>query len=169
VYPKRKLKLALLPKRKRKRKLQLVLLLVVGSGLAIGLVLYALSQNINLFFLPSDIVAGKASLEQRIRVGGMVQEGSLERVNNSLKVGFVITDYQHDLVVHYDGILPDLFREGQAIVAQGRLQADGVFLAAEVLAKHDENYMPPEVSAAIQEAQEQANASPVTAMEWPVQ
>ncbi len=150
---------------RRKRKLQLLLLLAGGSGLAIGLVLYALSENINLFFSPSDIVAGKASIEQRIRVGGMVREGSVERAKDSLKVAFVVTDYQHDLVVQYDGILPDLFREGQGIVAQGRLQANGRFAATEVLAKHDENYMPPEVSAAIKQAQQRASAGSDAAME----
>jgi cytochrome c-type biogenesis protein CcmE len=144
---------------KRKRKLQQLLLLTVGSGLIIGLILYALSENINLFFSPSEIASRKAYPAQRIKVGGMVREGSLERADDSLQVSFMITDYQHDLVVYYDGILPDLFREGQGIVAQGQLQADGAFVADQVLAKHDENYMPPEVSDAIEQASAAANAT----------
>ncbi len=137
---------------KRKQKLLILLSLLAGVGLIVGLVLYALSQNINLFFSPSDIAAGKAPQEQRIRAGGMVREGSVERASDSLKVRFVMTDYAHDVSVDYEGILPDLFREGQGIVAQGRLQANGIFVADEVLAKHDENYMPPEVTEAIEQA-----------------
>lgn len=137
---------------KRKQKLIILLSLLAGVGLIVGLVLYALSQNINLFFSPSDIAAGKAPHEQRIRAGGMVREGTVERATDSLKVRFVMTDYAHDVTVDYEGILPDLFREGQGIVAQGKLQANGVFLADEVLAKHDENYMPPEVTEAIEQA-----------------
>jgi cytochrome c-type biogenesis protein CcmE len=137
---------------KRKKKLIIILALLTGVGLIVGLVLYALSQNINLFFSPSDIVAGKAPLEQRIRAGGMVREGSVVRAQDSLQVEFVMTDYAQDVKVAFDGILPDLFREGQGIVAQGKLQANGVFVADEVLAKHDENYMPPEVTEAIDQA-----------------
>ncbi|MCP4790489.1 MAG: cytochrome c maturation protein CcmE [Gammaproteobacteria bacterium] len=137
---------------KRKKKLIIILALLTGVGLIVGLVLYALSQNINLFFSPSDIAAGKAPLEQRIRAGGMVREGSVVRAQDSLQVEFVMTDYAQDVKVAFDGILPDLFREGQGIVAQGKLQANGVFVADEVLAKHDENYMPPEVTEAIDQA-----------------
>ena len=137
---------------KRKQKLMIILALLAGAGLIVGLILYALSQNINLFFSPSDIAAGKAPQEQRIRAGGMVREGSVVRSTESLQVEFVMTDYAHDVTVAYEGILPDLFREGQGIVAQGKLQANGVFVADEVLAKHDENYMPPEVTEAIDQA-----------------
>ncbi len=137
---------------KRKKKLILVLLMLTGVGLIVGLVLYALSQNINLFFPPSDIAQGKAPYEKRIRAGGMVREGSVVRSPDSLLVTFVLTDYAHDVTVSYEGILPDLFREGQGIVAQGKLQPNGVFVADEVLAKHDENYMPPEVTDAINQA-----------------
>jgi cytochrome c-type biogenesis protein CcmE len=137
---------------KRKKKLILVLLMLTGVGLIVGLVLYALSQNINLFFPPSDIAQGKAPYEKRIRAGGMVREGSVVRSPDSLLVTFVLTDYAHDVTVSYEGILPDLFREGQGIVAQGKLQPNGVFVADEVLAKHDENYMPPEVTEAINQA-----------------
>ena len=139
---------------KRKKKLILVLLMLTGVGLIVGLVLYALSQNINLFFPPSDIAQGKAPYEKRIRAGGMVREGSVVRSPDSLLVTFVLTDYAHDVTVSYEGILPDLFREGQGIVAQGKLQPNGVFVADEVLAKHDENYMPPEVTEAINQANE---------------
>ena len=137
---------------KRKQKLMIILALLAGAGLIVGLILYALSQNINLFFSPSDIAAGKAPQEQRIRAGGMVREGSVVRSTENLQVEFVMTDYAHDVSVAYEGILPDLFREGQGIVAQGKLQANGVFVADEVLAKHDENYMPPEVTEAIDQA-----------------
>jgi cytochrome c-type biogenesis protein CcmE len=137
---------------KRKKKLILVLLMLTGVGLIVGLVLYALSQNINLFFPPSEIAQGKAPYEKRIRAGGMVREGSVVRSPDSLLVTFVLTDYAHDVTVSYEGILPDLFREGQGIVAQGKLQPNGVFVADEVLAKHDENYMPPEVTEAINQA-----------------
>jgi cytochrome c-type biogenesis protein CcmE len=139
---------------KRKKKLILVLLMLTGVGLIVGLVLYALSQNINLFFPPSEIAQGKAPYEKRIRAGGMVREGSVVRSPDSLLVTFVLTDYAHDVTVSYEGILPDLFREGQGIVAQGKLQPNGVFVADEVLAKHDENYMPPEVTEAINQANE---------------
>ena len=134
---------------KRRNKLLLILGLLCGVGVIVGLVLYALSQNINLFFSPSDMAQGKAPAGQRIRAGGMVREGSLERATDSLKVRFVITDFVENVSVDYTGILPDLFREGQGIVAQGKMNDEGIFVADEVLAKHDENYMPPEVKEAI--------------------
>jgi cytochrome c-type biogenesis protein CcmE len=138
---------------KRRNKLLLIVGLLFGVGVIVGLVLYALSQNINLFFSPSDMAQGKAPAHQRIRAGGMVREGSLVRASDSLTVRFVITDFVEDVKVNYTGILPDLFREGQGIVAQGKLNDEGVFLADEVLAKHDEKYMPPEVTQALNEAQ----------------
>jgi len=144
---------------KRKKKLILVLLMLTGVGLIVGLVLYALSQNINLFFPPSDIAQGKAPYEKRIRAGGMVREGSVVRSPDSLLVTFVLTDYAFDVTVSYEGILPDLFREGQGIVAQGKLKPNGVFVADEVLAKHDENYMPPEVTEAINQANDMGEKS----------
>jgi cytochrome c-type biogenesis protein CcmE len=138
---------------KRRNKLMLILALLFGVGVIVGLVLYALSQNINLFFSPTDMAQGKAPVDQRLRAGGMVREGSLRRASDSLTVRFVITDFAEDVEVEYTGILPDLFREGQGIVAQGKLNDDGVFLADEVLAKHDEKYMPPEVTQALNDAQ----------------
>jgi len=144
--------MAMLPK--RRNKLLLIIALLAGVGVIVGLVLYALTQNINLFFSPTDMAQGKAPIEQRVRAGGMVREGSLVRQNDSLAVNFVITDYVEDVKVSYTGILPDLFREGQGIVAQGKLNAEGIFVADEVLAKHDETYMPPEVTDALNKANE---------------
>lgn len=145
---------------KRRKKLILILALLAGTGVIVGLVLYALSQNINLFFSPSDMAQGKAPVHQRIRAGGMVREGSLVRATDSLKVRFVITDFVENVNVDYTGILPDLFREGQGIVAQGKMNDEGIFVADEVLAKHDENYMPPEVIQALNEAKAASSSAP---------
>jgi len=137
---------------KRKQRLFIVLFIVVGVSLAVGLTMFALSQNINLFFSPKQIAAGEAPLDTRIRAGGMVVDGSVKRDSQSLKVEFGMTDYESTVTVHFTGILPDLFREGQGIVAQGKLDENGIFQAVEVLAKHDENYMPPEVAEALEAA-----------------
>ncbi|WP_293264171.1 cytochrome c maturation protein CcmE [Neptunomonas sp.] len=137
---------------KRKKRLALVIFLVVGVSVAVGLALYALNQNINLFYSPLQIVNGEAPQDTRIRAGGMVVEGSVIRDQQSLHVKFEMTDYAKTVAVEYTGILPDLFREGQGIVAQGSLDAQGVFQAVEVLAKHDENYMPPEVADALEKS-----------------
>jgi cytochrome c-type biogenesis protein CcmE len=133
----------------RKQRLYLVLFVVLFSSAAIGLVAYALRGNINLFFPPVDVAAGKAPTGQPIRVGGMVVEGSVQRSDDSLAVRFQLTDYEASVPVVYKGILPDLFGEGQGAVASGVLNNDGVLEASEVLAKHDENYMPPEVAEAL--------------------
>lgn len=129
----------------RKQKLLLILLMLTGIGIAIGLALYALKQNINLFYTPSQIAAGEAPQNHNFRVGGMVVKGSVVRARQDLAVEFVLTDNLHTTRVSYKGILPDLFREGQGIVAEGKLNAQGVFVAHEVLAKHDEKYMPPQI------------------------
>jgi cytochrome c-type biogenesis protein CcmE len=113
--------------------------------------MYALSQNINLFFTPTQIVKGEAPSAQMIRVGGMVADGTVDRDPQSLKVAFEVTDFDHNVRVSYEGILPDLFREGQGVVVQGRIN-EGQFVASEVLAKHDENYMPPEVTEALRQS-----------------
>jgi cytochrome c-type biogenesis protein CcmE len=134
----------------RRQRLYLVLFVVLFSSAAIGLVVYALSGNINLFFPPAEIAQGKAPVGTPIRVGGMVVEGSVERSQDSLRVSFELTDYEAKVAVVYDGILPDLFDEGQGAVASGVLNEQGVFEASEVLAKHDENYMPPEVADALE-------------------
>lgn len=137
---------------KRKKRLLIVLFILGGVGAAVGLTLYALSQNINLFYSPTQITKGEAPVGTRIRAGGMVVEGSVKRDPASLRVEFAVTDFQNSVPVVYSGILPDLFREGQGIVAQGEMDADGKLQAVEVLAKHDENYMPPEVAEALEKA-----------------
>ena len=130
----------------RRERLGVVLIVVIFSSLAIGLVMYAMRGNINLFYPPSEVVAGIAPRGKAIRVGGMVQDKSVQRSADSLRVKFVITDFQASVEVIYDGILPDLFGEGQGVVVLGLLGSDGKFTASEVLAKHDENYMPPEIA-----------------------
>jgi len=136
----------------RRKRLTLALVIIVGVGVAVGLTLYALKQNINLFYSPSQIVAGEAPLNRSIRVGGLVAPGSVQRESNSLQVVFTLTDTAQQIQVRYTGILPDLFREGQGIIAHGRLLAGGIVQADEVLAKHDENYMPPEVAGSLKQA-----------------
>lgn len=134
----------------RKQRLYLVLFIALFSSVAVGLVVYALRGNINLFYPPADVAAGMAPVGQPIRVGGMVREGSIQRAEDSLAIRFQLTDYQADVDVVYVGILPDLFAEGQGAVASGVLSDDGVLEATEILAKHDENYMPPEVTHALE-------------------
>ncbi len=139
---------------KRKQRLYLVILLVTGLGIAVGLTLMALQQNINLFFTPSQIVAGEAPQGVAFRIGGMVVDDSVKRSEQDLSVQFQVTDTAQQVPVRYTGILPDLFREGQGVVALGRLEGD-TFVASEVLAKHDENYMAPEAAEAIKQANAQ--------------
>ena len=139
-------------KAKRKRRLLIVLSILAGVGVAVSLTVYALRQNINLFYAPSQIAAGEAPLDRTIRIGGLVLPGSVKRDPNSLRVEFDLTDNLETVKVHFQGILPDLFREGQGIVARGALRGDGIVQAEEVLAKHDENYMPPEVAESLQQA-----------------
>jgi len=137
---------------KRKQRLILVLFLVIGFSAVVALVLSALNENINLFYNPTQIANGEAPEGARIRAGGMVVEGSIKRDDSSLLVNFEVTDYNASIPVAFTGILPDLFREGQGIVAMGRMDSAGIFQADEVLAKHDENYMPPEVTDALEKA-----------------
>ncbi|WP_409278261.1 cytochrome c maturation protein CcmE [Pseudomonas defluvii] len=136
----------------RKKRLFIILGLLAGLGVAVALALSALQQNINLFYTPTQIANGEAPLDTRIRAGGMVEKGSLQRSGDSLDVRFVVTDFNKSVPITYRGILPDLFREGQGIVALGKLNAEGVVVADEVLAKHDEKYMPPEVTKALKES-----------------
>jgi cytochrome c-type biogenesis protein CcmE len=124
-------------------------------GIAVGLVLNALRSNVAFYFTPTQIFNKEAPLNKAFRVGGLVESGSLKREGDGLTVHFVVTDTAKSIPVIYKGILPDLFREGKGVVAQGRVEADGIFRADEVLAKHDENYMPPEAKAAIDQAQKQ--------------
>lgn len=137
---------------RRKSRLKVVVSILLGVAVAAGLTLYALSQNIDLFYTPSEVVQGKnddpnqkPEIGQRIRVGGMVVEGSVKRDDKTLKVEFDVNDIGPSITVEYEGILPDLFREGQGIVAQGVLIEPTRLKASEVLAKHDENYMPPDL------------------------
>jgi cytochrome c-type biogenesis protein CcmE len=138
----------------RKRRLITVLSIVSGLAVAIGLGLYAMQQNINLFYPPSQV--SEAPTNVLIRVGGLVVKDSVKRDPDSLEVEFQLTDNEGDIRVLYDGILPDLFREGQGIVTMGKLQENGDFVASEVLAKHDENYMSPEIAEAIKQAEAKA-------------
>ena len=137
---------------RRKSRLKVVLFILIGVSVAAGLMMYALRSNIDLFYTPSEVVNGKQNdagqkpeVGQRIRVGGMVVAGSVKRDAESLKVRFDVNDIGPSITVEYEGILPDLFREGQGIVAQGTLIEPTVLQASEVLAKHDENYVPPEL------------------------
>lgn len=133
----------------RQRRLWLVIGIVAGVGIAGAFALTAMRENVMFFFDPSQVVAGAAPVQERFRLGGMVTKGSVQREPGSMQVRFTVTDFKHDVPVTYSGVLPDLFREGQGVVAHGKLDQGGVFVADEVLAKHDENYMPPEVAKAI--------------------
>jgi cytochrome c-type biogenesis protein CcmE len=136
----------------RKKRLFIVLAIIAGVGIAVALALSALQQNINLFYTPTQIANGEAPQDTRIRAGGLVEEGSVKRSSDTLDTDFVVTDGAKNVTIRYSGILPDLFREGQGIVAMGKLDANGVLIADEVLAKHDENYMPPEVLQALEQS-----------------
>jgi len=136
----------------RKKRLTLIGLMVVGIGIAVGLALKAFDDNLMFFFSPSEVRAGEAPTGHPFRVGGLVTPGSVQRQPDGLTVAFDLTDNAEKVTVEYTGILPDLFREGQGIVAMGQLNDRGVFVASEVLAKHDENYMPPEVASSLKTA-----------------
>lgn len=127
------------------KRIVLVLTLVVGLSVGVGLVLYALSQNINLFYTPTQLATEQITPNKTIRVGGMVVKGSVKRLD-ALAVEFTVTDFKHETKVRYQGIMPDLFKEGQGAVALGKVGTNGEFVAQQVLAKHDENYMPPEIA-----------------------
>lgn len=133
----------------RKKRLITVALILAGMGLATALILTAFEKNLMYFYSPSEVIAGEAPAGRKFRVGGLVVDGSVKRLPDSLAVQFAVTDTVQEVTITYDGILPDLFREGQGIVAHGHVLEDGIFEASEVLAKHDENYMPPEVASAI--------------------
>lgn len=136
----------------RKKRLSLIVLMVAGISVGVAFALNALNDNIMFFFSPADIQAGKAPENKDFRVGGMVVEGTVARPGEGLTVEFELTDNASTVKVKYTGILPDLFREGQGIIANGRLNSSGEFVASEVLAKHDENYMPPEVMEAMKKS-----------------
>jgi cytochrome c-type biogenesis protein CcmE len=147
----------------RRRRLILVLGIVVGVSIAGALALSAFRRNVTFFFDPTQVTAGQVPAGERFRLGGMVTQGSLHRAPGSLEVRFVVTDFDHDVPVRYTGVLPDLFREGAGVVAHGRLSSDGTFVADEVLAKHDEKYMPPEVARSLKRRHGDSRAETVPA------
>lgn len=151
----------------RKRRLMLVVFLLAGVSVAVGLAMVALQENINLFYDPTQIATGEAPRDIRIRAGGMVEEGSVSRSSDTLDVRFRITDRESSVEVLFDGILPDLFKEGQGIVALGKIDHDGAFRADEVLAKHDENYMSPEVAEAMDRAKARMQTTVESELEVP--
>ena len=150
---------------KRRKRMTLIGLMVAGVAIAAGFALKAFNENLMFFYTPSKVMAGEAPAGHLIRVGGLVTNGSVQRQSDGLTVRFDITDNAETITVQYTGILPDLFREGQGIVAHGRLQGDQLFVADEVLAKHDENYMPPEVAAALKATHEKGVGGTVVNME----
>jgi cytochrome c-type biogenesis protein CcmE len=133
----------------RRKRLYVVIGIVAGVAASVSLALMASRQNVMYYYDPSEIVAGKAPADKRFRIGGMVVKGSVARKPGDLQVRFVLSDFAHEVPVEYTGVLPDLFREGQGVIAHGTLNAQGAFVADEVLAKHDEKYMPPEVAASL--------------------
>ncbi len=137
----------------RHRKLALIALVVVALGVAVALVLNAFNSNLVFFFSPTQVANGEAPAGRAFRIGGLVEAGSVKREADGLTTRFVVTDTARTMPVTYTGILPDLFKEGKGVVAEGSLGPDGVFVATQVLAKHDENYMPPEAASAIEQAQ----------------
>ena len=143
---------------KRSKRKVLIFAVVFGVSVATVLGLTAFEENLLYFYSPTQVKDGEAPKNHSFRVGGLVVDDSVHREADSLKVKFDVTDNTEIMTIEYTGILPDLFREGQGIVAMGRLQEDGSFIAQEVLAKHDENYMPPEVAAALKAAEEKAKA-----------
>ena len=146
-------------KPQRRNRLMIAGLLVGSVGTAVGLALMALNENINLFYSPAQIVQGEAPINTTIRAGGMVLDNSVQRSTTDLRVTFQVSDMQgSDVTITYVGILPDLFREGQGVIARGQLNDQGVFIAEEVLAKHDENYMPPEIAQTLAENQQKLEA-----------
>ena len=140
----------------RRQRLILILLMVAGVGTAATFALKAFNENLMYFFSTTEVAEGKAPKDAKFRLGGMVVDGSISRPNKGIMVRFDLTDYGKQVTVEYSGILPDLFREGQGIVANGRLNSAGVFVAEEVLAKHDENYMPPEVAESLKKTKAEA-------------
>ena len=136
----------------RKRRLIAVIVIILGVGTAAAVAINALNENMLFFVSPTDVEEQSLPAGKRFRLGGLVEAGSLSRASDSLAIKFIVTDGAHSVEVQYDGILPDLFREGQGIIAIGELTSAGYFEASEVLAKHDEKYMPPEVAEALEKA-----------------
>jgi cytochrome c-type biogenesis protein CcmE len=145
----------------RQKRALFIIVGVAAVGLAVGLVLNALKDNVSLYFTPTQIYNKEAPQDRNFRIGGLVEAGSLKREKDGLTVHFVITDLKRSLPVVYKGILPDLFKEGKGVVAQGKMEADGQMHVSEVLAKHDENYMPPEAKDALKQAAAAKAVAPV--------
>jgi cytochrome c-type biogenesis protein CcmE len=145
----------------RRRRMAFVIAIVLAVGAAAAFALTAFKQNILYNYTPSELADGKAKDGRAVRIGGMVDKDSFKRAPGSLEARFVITDFKHDIPVVYTGVLPDLFREGQGVIARGKLDANGTLVAEEVLAKHDENYMPPNISADVRRQHEQT-VKPIT-------
>ncbi len=144
----------------RHKRITLILAALAALALIAVFVLKALDDNLSFFYSPTEVMEGKAPHNRTFRIGGLVQKGSLVRQPDGVTLTFVVTDTVHDIPVRYKGILPDLFQEGKGVVAQGKLGADGIFTASEVLAKHDENYMPPEAAAALEKAHRAGSGQP---------
>ncbi len=145
--------------KRRHKRIGFIIAGLAALGIAAALVLTAFQSNLVFFFSPSQVAANEAPVNRTFRIGGLVENGTIKRLNDGLTVQFTVTDTAKSIPVVYKGILPDLFKEGKGCVAQGRLGADGVFYADEVLAKHDENYMPPEAGDAIDKAKHTREAS----------
>ncbi|MGA7748858.1 MAG: cytochrome c maturation protein CcmE [Gallionella sp.] len=136
----------------RQKRFVFIAVAIAAVGVAVGLVLYALRGNVNLYFTPTQVFNNEVPKDRSFRIGGLVEEGSVKREKDGLTTNFVITDTYKEIPVVYKGILPDLFKEGKGVVAQGKMETGGVMVAEEVLAKHDENYMPPEAADALKKA-----------------
>ena len=149
----------------RHKRIALIAAALAAVGIAVALILNAFQSNLVFFFTPTQVMAHEAPQGRSFRIGGMVEQGSLKRQADGVTVHFVVTDTMKSVPVAYKGILPDLFREGKGVVAQGKLSADGVFTASEVLAKHDENYMPPEAADAMERAKKAMQESKKTLVE----
>ena len=143
----------------RKKRLLLIMMVALGVAIAVAIFLTAFKENIMFFKSPTEVSAGNYPENRSFRLGGMVKDNSMQRIPDTLKVEFVVTDHAKDVKVQYEGILPDLFREGQGVVTIGRMVNDDLFVAEEVLAKHDENYMPPEVADALKRAHKEGKAN----------
>jgi cytochrome c-type biogenesis protein CcmE len=145
----------------RRQRMMLVGLILLGVGGAVALALTAFQENLLYYYTPTQVTAGEAPRDRVFRVGGMVTEGSFSRAPGSLEARFVLTDYESNVTVSYTGVLPDLFREGQGIIARGKVGDDGLFVAEEVLAKHDENYMPPDVADTLRKQGDKRVTTPI--------
>src|SRR5450631_2614329 len=147
----------------RRKRLFVVLAILAGVGASVALAAMASREKIMFYYDPTQIAAGNAPVAKRFRIGGMVVKGSVSRKPGDLQVRFVLTDFAHQVPVEYTGVLPDLFREGQGIIAHGTMGANGAFVADEVLAKHDEKYMPPEVASSLKRKAVAQGSSPAPA------